>query len=856
MVPVYRLFLLVIVSQLALVVHSQVISASLREKIKKLKRTPQRSFLKWGYLNTDSFSESMEIPAENIKDFQNYANLPETGILDDATVDQLSKPRCGLPENVEQINARRGRRRNKGKKKNANETDDENEDDYNRSGRSRRYLQQGTSWLPLFQKTGKNELKWTLENSGRTLDSSIIKINLRKAFDFWSQVTNLIFIEIPESQVGEPGFEKNDIEILVSFVTGQHNDPYWFDGPDGTLAHAFYPLTNVGLSGDIHFDDDENYTIQSKDGYNFLWVAVHEIGHSIGLEHSDFDDAVMYPWFTAYDPDLQLSLDDIFGIQSIYGAKDVPQTATTTTATTTTTTTPTPEPPLVITEQDLIDTTDTFEVTKTPSTTRATTTATTTTTTTTPTTTTTTTIPTTTTTTPTTTTTIPTTTTTTTIPTTTITTTPTTTTTIPTTTTTIPTTTTTTPTTTTTIPTTTTTVPTTTITTIPTTTTTIPTTTTTIPTTTTTTPTTTTTIPTTTTTTTITTTTITTTPTTTTTIPTTTTTIPTTTTTITTIPTTTTTVPTTTITTTPTTTTTIPTTTTTIPTTTTTITTIPTTTTTVPTTTITTTPTTTTTTPTMTITTPTTTITTTKSQSKSKSQSNRRCPTGITTAIFDAKRYGLKIGFTNTNKMYFLGYRNSLPTFNRYSYFKRRHVPGNIDAVLANDFGKKKNLIVFSGKRYVIYNNFDHISGPHSISEGTTDPLNFNFPRYVSKIDAALFWPRNRRTYFFAGTQYWRYNNKKNDFDKGYPKDISRAWRGLPSSIDAAYSPPDKSKTIFFARNRVYVFDTRKFRVQSDYGVERLLECDGAPKIPELGESEDELIQSSNIKTLLRLSDP
>ena len=78
--------------------------------------------------------------------------------------------------------------------------------------------------------------------------------------------------------MGQPGFEQGNIEILVSFVEGQHNDPYWFDGPGGTLAHAFYPHTNTGLSGDVHFDDAEEYTYQSTQGRNLLWVATHEIG--------------------------------------------------------------------------------------------------------------------------------------------------------------------------------------------------------------------------------------------------------------------------------------------------------------------------------------------------------------------------------------------------------------------------------------------------------------------------------------------------------------------------------------------------------------------------------------------------
>ena len=102
---------------------------------------------------------------------------------------------------------------------------------------------------------------------------------MRKAFGYWAQVTNLNFIEIAKDDVGGPsGVDQASIEILVSFVTGQHNDAYWFDGEGGTLAHAFYPANNVGLSGDVHFDDAEEYTYQTAAGKNLLWVATHEIG--------------------------------------------------------------------------------------------------------------------------------------------------------------------------------------------------------------------------------------------------------------------------------------------------------------------------------------------------------------------------------------------------------------------------------------------------------------------------------------------------------------------------------------------------------------------------------------------------
>ena len=67
-------------------------------------------------------------------------------------------------------------------------------------------------------------------------------------------------------------------DIWVKFVRRSHGDPYSFDGPGGTLAHAFYPHNNKDLSGDVHFDDEEYYTYQSSIGKNLLWVATHELG--------------------------------------------------------------------------------------------------------------------------------------------------------------------------------------------------------------------------------------------------------------------------------------------------------------------------------------------------------------------------------------------------------------------------------------------------------------------------------------------------------------------------------------------------------------------------------------------------
>lgn len=49
-------------------------------------------------------------------------------------------------------------------------------------------------------------------------------------------------------------------------------------------------------------------------------MAVHEAGHSLGLEHSNLKDAVMYPWYKGpLATDFDLRPDDINGVQALYG---------------------------------------------------------------------------------------------------------------------------------------------------------------------------------------------------------------------------------------------------------------------------------------------------------------------------------------------------------------------------------------------------------------------------------------------------------------------------------------------------------------------------------------------------------
>ncbi|XP_059176612.1 matrix metallopeptidase-21-like [Physella acuta] len=131
------------------------------------------------------------------------------------------------------------------------------------------------------------------------------------AFRMWSEVIPMRFTEDNKGHI-------NDIDIEIAFGKGSHVDClHDFDGNGGEIAHSW-------SAGNMHFDDEENFkSIRShtKDGIYLLRVAVHEIGHVLGLSHTNKSQSIMYAIYHSeiLDPQFELTKDDRRDIQAIYG---------------------------------------------------------------------------------------------------------------------------------------------------------------------------------------------------------------------------------------------------------------------------------------------------------------------------------------------------------------------------------------------------------------------------------------------------------------------------------------------------------------------------------------------------------
>ena len=164
---------------------------------------------------------------------------------------------------------------------------------------------------------GSAELTYYIGNSPSSLSQAQVTSAIETALQAWSNVVDVNF-----TQTRQPGL-RDSLDFTFQRI----------DGAGGVLAQAYYPddINSARIAGDVQFDSSERWEVGNALGsaaFDLVAVAVHEIGHALGLDHILEAGSILLPSISPSQSFAGLSSEDITAIQSLYAAADTSTTNT------------------------------------------------------------------------------------------------------------------------------------------------------------------------------------------------------------------------------------------------------------------------------------------------------------------------------------------------------------------------------------------------------------------------------------------------------------------------------------------------------------------------------------------------
>ncbi len=157
---------------------------------------------------------------------------------------------------------------------------------------------------------GTARLRYFLSRPSSDLEPAAQVRELTRAMAEWSRYVAITW------QPGTRASEGLSVHLLWGAL--DHGDEFPFTAD--VLAHAFYPSPPVPepIAGDVHFNDTLLWGVGDPRRWDVFSVALHELGHSLGLMHADDPQSVMYPMYRGVIT--RLADTDIRTIRQLYAS--------------------------------------------------------------------------------------------------------------------------------------------------------------------------------------------------------------------------------------------------------------------------------------------------------------------------------------------------------------------------------------------------------------------------------------------------------------------------------------------------------------------------------------------------------